>query len=240
MTWRLALDTASELGSVAVGRGDNPVATVMLPPRSHARHLVPAMATCLRMLGIGYGDLTEIVLADGPGSFTGLRIGAATVQGVLAAHPCEFWVAPSMMGLAWGAARHADDTVAVLYDALRGDVFAAIYQFADGNVIAHTEPILVSAGELQRCARVRPTVVLGDGARAHADVIEAWAGTRPLGANRSVPRAEYLLPLVGMAGGARRITDATVFEPVYGRAAEAQVRWERQHGRRLPDSSAEA
>lgn len=240
MTWRLALDTAGELGSVAIGRGTAPAASVLLPPRSHAQFLVPAIDTCLHLCGIGYDDIDEIVLADGPGSFTGLRIGAATVQGLVTARPRVVWVAPSLMALAWGAARGPQDVVAALFDALRGDVFVAIYQFTDTNVTAHTEPILVGAGELHRCAPVRPTVVIGDGARAYPEAIDEWVGYTPADAWRGLPRAEFLLPLVGLRGGARRIEDLGAFEPHYGRAAEAQVRWEQRHGRSLPDSPVEA
>lgn len=240
MTWRLALDTAGELGSVAIGRDGDLAASVLLPPRSHARFLVPAIDTCLQLCGIGYDDVQEIVLADGPGSFTGLRIGAATVQGLVTAQPRVVWAAPSLMALAWGAARDHQDVVAALFDALRGDVFVAVYQFTDTSVTAHTEPILVGAGELQRCASVRPTVVIGDGARAHPDAILAWVGHPPTNSWRGLPRAEFLLPLVGLDGGARRIEDIAAFEPRYGREAAAQVRWEQRHGRALPDSGADA
>jgi len=57
-----------------------------------------------------------------------------------------------------------------------------------------------------------------------------------VGARREWPEAETLLRLIDVPGGARVIAAPLDFEPHYGRPAEAAAKWEREHGRPLPDS----
>ena len=83
MTLALALDTATDHGSVAVGQPGNVVAELRFIKRRHASGLMPSIVEALNRAGARFGDLTDIVVADGPGSFTGLRIGFATVKGML-------------------------------------------------------------------------------------------------------------------------------------------------------------
>jgi hypothetical protein len=49
------------------------------------------------------------------------------------------------------------------------------------------------------------------------------------------PRAAWLLELLGRDGGTTEVGNVQSWEPVYGRPAEAQAKWEREHGRALPD-----
>src|SRR5262245_5559116 len=131
MTCYLALDTATERGSIAIGRPGAILAEVTMGARRHASGVMPSIEEALRVAGKTMNDLSGILLADGPGSFTGLRIAFATVQGVVSQRPdLAVMTAPSLLSAALIASRFAGGPVAVLYDALRGEVFAAVYQFS--------------------------------------------------------------------------------------------------------------
>jgi len=84
-----------------------------------------------------------------------------------------------------------------------------------------------------------PHLAVGDGAVLGADVIVEWTGRAPVSAPHVGPRAAALVALDGLPGGIREIADVFAFEPDYGRPAEAQTRWERTHGRHMPDSGGE-
>jgi len=84
--------------------------------------------------------------------------------------------------------------------------------------------------------RFRPDIVAGEAPESAARVLERWAGTPLIAPPEGAPRARELLGLVGRAGGATRVESVRTWEPVYGRPAEAQARWETAHGRPLPDS----
>src|SRR2546426_951348 len=76
----------------------------------------------------------------------------------------------------------------------------------------------------------------GDGAVRYAEAVTRWIGTAPVPLESLPPAATMLLALVDREGTGRAIEDPVTAEPVYGRPAEAQARWEARHGRPLPDS----
>jgi tRNA threonylcarbamoyladenosine biosynthesis protein TsaB len=229
----LALDTATPYGSVAAGTSEGVIAEVSVGPRRHAAATLPAAAEVLRLAGAGFADLEGVVLADGPGSFTGLRIGFATAKGILHEHPAvSLRLAPSLLALAWGARPFTGGPVAALYDALRGDVFAAVYAFGEGSLETRLAPCLVPPLELVRTLPP-PVVAVGDGAAAHASMMVEWTGRPPVGPPAGVPHAGALLELLDLPGATTLVKDPEAVEPTYGRLAEAQARWEHAHGRPL-------
>ena len=79
----LALDTTTSSGSCAVARGPLVVCEqVNDAPKAHAEHLPGDLMSLLERAGIGLADIDAFAVAVGPGSFTGLRIGIATMQGL--------------------------------------------------------------------------------------------------------------------------------------------------------------
>ncbi len=237
MSLTLALDTATDVASVAIGRDRVLLAEITLAGRRHGAALLPALEEVARLAGGSLADVGRVVLADGPGSFTGLRIGAATVQGLVRALPgLEVAAAPSLLAAAWAASRWHAGPAAALYDALRGDVFGAVYAFGDRGIETIVPPSLVTVARLRELTPVRPAVAVGDGAVRYADEVRDWTGRAPVGPPLGAPRAAALIAVEGLPGGTRPVPDILAYEPDYGRPAEAQAKWERSHGRPLPDS----
>lgn len=237
MTLTVALDTATDVASIAVGRDGDVVAELTLPGRRHAAALLPGVVGALDLAGASLRDVGRVLCSDGPGSFTGLRIGFATAQGIVRGRDdVSVGTLPSLMALARTAAPWADGPVAAIYDALRGDVFGAVYDFGPGGVTEVFAPALLPLTELIRRTPAVPRLAVGDGAVLGEDVIVEWTGRAPVVAPLVGPRGAALLALDGVPGGIREIADVFGFEPDYGRPAEAQTRWERTHGRHLPDS----
>jgi tRNA A37 threonylcarbamoyladenosine modification protein TsaB len=145
---------------------------------------------------------------------------------------------PSLLGTAWIGARFADGPIAALYDALRGDVYGAVYAFGD-RVRVLLEPTVAPVRALaDRVPAV--SLAVGDGAARYPEDVRRWTGSVPVGPPMGSPRAAALLALADLPGASSPVPDITRFEPTYGRPAEAQARWERQHGRPLPDSPGRA
>ena len=79
----LAIDTTTNVCSVALGEKDKLWAEITLnTKKTHSQRLMPAIQTLLRDAGVDKRQLQGIAVAIGPGSFTGIRIGMATVQGL--------------------------------------------------------------------------------------------------------------------------------------------------------------
>jgi tRNA threonylcarbamoyladenosine biosynthesis protein TsaB len=131
----LAIDTSVAAGSVAVGEGARVLAEVSLGVSGqHSTALMPAVDAAVRWAGLTRAELGGVVVAGGPGSFTGLRIGAATAKGIVATLELPLWAYSGLLGAAAGCALPAPGgTVSVcsLFDARRRDVYAAVYRFEE-------------------------------------------------------------------------------------------------------------
>ena len=215
----LALDAATVRGSVAVVQGTRVLAQREVGMRSEgAERLLPAVAAALAEAGVGVAELRRIVCGAGPGSFTGLRIAASIAKGLATARPVPLYGVSSLALLVAGAEpAPAPGTYLAVLDALRGDVFvAAVSVRMDVAVSPLEAPVLVSRSEVQDLA-----ARLGALRAGPAEPL-AWTPHA-----RGVARMGAWLATVPPV-------DLASWEPVYGRLAEAQVKWERAHGRSLP------
>jgi tRNA threonylcarbamoyladenosine biosynthesis protein TsaB len=231
----LALDTATERASLALGMPGAPLVEEEIGgARRHAAARLPAVQRLLHRAGASLDDVRGIVLSDGPGSFTGLRVGAAVAKALVYARSLPLWTAPSLLVRAAAVAR-SDELVLAITSALRGEVFAAAYRFLPEGIQAELIPSVRRPEELVGSA-LQPTALVGEAAPEIVAILESWVGTRIIGPPEGSPRAARLLDLIGRRGGAREVTMVREWQPVYGRPAEAQARWESTHGRPLPDS----
>jgi len=231
----LAIETATERASVALGTsGADAAHRELAGARRHAAALLPLIQELLGEAGVTLDAVTGLALADGPGSFTGLRVGAAVAKALVQARGLPLWTAPSLLVRAGGVAG-PDQTVLALADALRGDVYAAAYRFRGMAIEAVLAPSVYRPADLIVGPFV-PDVLVGQVPEAAAGVLETWAGTPLVGPPAGAPHARALLDLVNRPGGAARVAEVEGWEPRYGRPAEAQARWETAHARPLSDS----
>ncbi len=231
----LAIDTATDQASVALGAaGAEPFEENLVGARRHASALLPMIQRLLKRASISLDDVRGIVLSDGPGSFTGLRVGAAAAKALVQARQLPLWVAPSLLVRAAGVAQD-DQLVLAVSSALRGELYAAAYRFRGDEIHTALIPSVRRPDELM-AGMLRPDRVVGEAPADILSALGAWSGQPVIGPPRGAPHAAQLLQLVGRAGGARLIERVAEWEPVYGRPAEAQARWEIAHGRPLPDS----
>lgn len=231
----LAIETATDRASVALGSDKADVLEAEITgARRHAGALLPLIQELLARRGGNLDAVHGVVLSDGPGSFTGLRVGASVAKALVQTRGIELWTAPSLMVRAAGVAGEGALVLAIA-DALRGDVYAAAYRFADASVQTVLAPT-VRRPEALAAETARPDVIVGDAPAAIVESLEDWAGRPMIRPPEGAPHARWLIGLTGRRGGAARVEGVTGWEPVYGRPAEAQVRWEITHGRPLPDS----
>jgi tRNA threonylcarbamoyladenosine biosynthesis protein TsaB len=123
----LAVDTTTPRGSVAVAGPEGVLAEArVVTVDGHSRWLLPAAAALLAGLRLAAKDLDLFAVTVGPGSFTGLRVGLGSVQGLALAsgRPC---VGVSTLDVIAAAAAGAADTVVAVLDAFRGEVFSGVY-----------------------------------------------------------------------------------------------------------------
>lgn len=137
----LAVDTSSRVGSVALARGPTLLAqTLFSAPLQHSAEVLPAIAQLLDRFGRRPGDLAQVHVATGPGSFTGLRIAVTIAKIMHLANRTDIVTVNSLdviaantgdaspQSLAQDSPGTAVDHLAVVLDAKRGEFYAAVYE----------------------------------------------------------------------------------------------------------------
>ncbi len=144
----LLLETATDVCSVAVARGNEVLAEVTAGGvRQHASHLTRFIGEALERAGVRMNDLDALVLSDGPGSYTSLRVGAATAKGLcMALGITDFFTVSTLDALAGAAVPNAGQRVMATILSRRGEVYGRVY---DAELRALTEPLNVKLGDPQ-------------------------------------------------------------------------------------------
>lgn len=140
----LSIDTSGRHGSVALCRGDGKsfeaVQMVALEGGTYSARLMPTIASLLDQNHFDKKDVDGFVVVSGPGSFTGLRVGLATVKGL-----CEVLQKPlatvSMLEAVAIARGSAGQKVTAVLDAGRGEVYVGEYKVATGAAVLLREHI---------------------------------------------------------------------------------------------------
>ena len=203
----LAMDTATDRASVALGAPGVVFASeTVVGARRHAAGLLPAIETCLARAGASFADLEGLVLADGPGSFTGLRVGASVIRGLHRVRRMPLWVAPSLLVCAAGGEGETAETVLAVSNALRGELFAAAYRFADGRVESVLAPTVLTPAAVRSrvpvpVRPVGPAAATLGGQPSWPDAAVLLAARRPGGRRANRGRCRPLGARIRPAGG---------------------------------------
>jgi tRNA threonylcarbamoyladenosine biosynthesis protein TsaB len=138
---------------------------------THSQTLMPMVEQLLNRAGAGAGDIDVFAVSTGPGSFTGLRIGIATVKGLSFATGKLCARVPTLLGLSYNAQLFSG-YIAPVMDARRGQVYTALFR-SDGFVVSReTRDEAISLCQLkQRLSALapQPVILVGDGASMAAE-----------------------------------------------------------------------
>ena len=223
----LALETSGPRGSVAVAAGSRVLARAVLDSQArHAADLIPRIGATLDEADVDPGGLAGVVVGGGPGSFTGVRVAAATGKGIAHALDLPMWVFSSLEAGAVAErippqAPPADGFRYVLFDA-RGDrVYAACYRVAADAVEERVAPHVTRIGALLASDILPLVAFVGDGAVRHEALLRIQ-GHRVLVPPAGVPTADGLLHLLALRPGSTPVGMAGRWEPEYVKGSSAE------------------
>jgi tRNA threonylcarbamoyladenosine biosynthesis protein TsaB len=227
----LALETATKLCSVAVGRDGVCLAErdLLSDKLSHAERVNVFVAEVMKEAGLAFKELDAVAVGIGPGSYTGLRIGLSAAKGLCYALDRPIIGISTLAILVQAAlSKHGPiaDTLWAMIDARRMEVFTQPFT-NEGAAIEEVSPVILDAsGPWME----NPGVVFGDGADKAA---ELWSqAERPTHLHGIVPAARYLLPLAEERFANARFDDLAYLVPAYGK--EANVTQPRRRGTPSP------
>ena len=170
----LGIDSSGLVASVAVVDDDVLLGEFTTDyKKTHSTTLMPMLDELIQMLGIEMSSIDAIATAAGPGSFTGLRIGAATVKGLAYALGVPVIAVPTVDAIAYnlyGTKR----LICPLMDARRQQAYTGRYTFDEGKFITIEPQTVLSIEEIinQINESGRETVFLGDGVDVFKEYIE--------------------------------------------------------------------
>lgn len=169
----LALDTSTMMASCVVMDEERILGEFSLSQEmSHSESLVPMIDEILVGLNLKISDIDLYAVAIGPGSFTGLRIGVATVKAFAHMFDKSIIGVSTLEGLAFNLPYN--DIVVPMIDARRNRVYTGIYSWEGGNLKTIMEPDAIEIDTLleKLDENYDKIVVNGDGAKLHWDKIE--------------------------------------------------------------------
>ena len=226
----LALDSSGLVASAAVVEDDVLIAEYTTDyKKTHSQTLLPMLDEIRQMIDLDLHTIDAIAISAGPGSFTGLRIGAATAKGLGLALNLPLVEVPTLEGLAfnlWGT----DKLVCPIMDARRNQVYTGIYEFVpqQSGFTMRTlqeqcaEDIEKLIAQLNQMGR--PVIFLGDGVpvyqQAITDRMEVSYSFAPAGNNRQRAASVAALGEIYYAQG--KTVSAADHQPEYLRKSQAE------------------
>ena len=239
----LAIETATRSGSVAIVRGENILASQVGDAAvSHSANLIEMIETALGQAGARLSDIDLFAVAVGPGSFTGLRIGLATVKALAVCTGREVIGVSTLASIA--RASGAAGKIVALLPAGRGEVFAQLFSAGNGDVRAIDDAAHLSPQALlEKYGETSPLSWAGEGAHQQSDVLKTWADDKHLEFNQTagdnsgwslMPKLNNLAPSVAAIALAEyregKSVAADQLHAVYVRASDAEIneRWQQE------------
>ncbi len=222
----LAVDTASSRQSVALLAGDTVLARSDEEAQgSHARKLLPTIDRLLAGQHLGLRDLEGLAVSIGPGSFTGLRVGLATMLAFRSVTGTPLAAVPTLEGMAWNV-RGAHDVICPMLKARTGELYWGLFRWQEGVLERLTEDQVGSPRVLAESLH-GPTLALGDGWDSYGREIVAslapGASIRSAPAGAMAPSA-VSVGLAGLSMLARGEQAGPSLSPRYIQQAEAELK----------------
>ncbi len=227
----IAVETSSRDGSAAVALGAELVAEEAFSTQAErARELLPTVARLCSRAGWRPGEIEHCYLSIGPGSFTGLRVAVTFARHLALATGARVCAVPTLEAIAANAVElpSPPGRVAVVLDAKRGEVFAAMFQRGKHGYEPVLGPVLIKPAELFRESGL-PLSILGEGIDFHKEAIES-SGAQVLDRVLWRPRSTMVHRIGWRLAQEGRFTPPRDLVPRYIRRPEAEELWDKRHG----------
>lgn len=191
--------------------------------KRHLGLLVPTIKRTLKALGWSVGDLDYFAVGLGPGSFTGLRVGTATIKGLGWAHKKAI-VGISTLDIIAHNCPHRDKSLAVALDARRNLIYCSMYRPKGGVLKRASRDLLLQKEEFIK--KVGPdTLILGDALDLHKDFfLQHLKGIELLDKDYWYPKAHNMLLLASDKIKEKKFCSAFNIKPIYLYPKECQIK----------------
>jgi tRNA threonylcarbamoyladenosine biosynthesis protein TsaB len=241
----LAIETSTMLGGIAIADDSaGLIAEVRLNVKStHSERLMTEIDHVLQQAGLAIHDIDVFGVAIGPGSFTGLRIGLSTAKGFSYATGKPIVAVPTLDAFAWNFP-YCMHPVCIMLDARKGEVYAALFQWAEdgfvrlmGEASVKAESLVekIAAGTLpllpgrtsEEDIRQESIVFAGEGALLYKTKIAAALGKKAVFASpeKMIPSPANIASIGLQKAVKGGFAEPVSLTPIYIRRSEAEIKW---------------
>lgn len=238
----LALDSSGLTASVAIVEDDTLLGEYTICfKKTHSQTLLPMLDEVVEMIELDLNTVDGIAIASGPGSFTGLRIGSATVKGLGLALGKPLIEVPTLEALAYNL-YGTEGVICPLMDARRNQTYTGVYEWDhdEFNTLVSGEAVAIEKVLEQLNEIGRPVIFLGDGVPVFreqiAKLLKVTYSFAPAHLNKQRAGAVAALGCVYMNGG--RTVTAAEHQPEYLRLSQAEREREEAKRKAENDNSA--
>lgn len=226
----LAIDSSGLVATVALVEDDNLIAEYTIHhKKTHSQTLMPMLSEIKNMTELDLESVDAIAVAKGPGSFTGLRIGAATAKGLAMGLNKPIIEVPTLEGMAYQM-YGTSAAICPIMDARRNQVYTGLYQFVAGEEGYEMKTLQEGcACDILECidfvnANGKEVVFLGDGVEVFADVIREKCDVPVFfaPAHRRLQSAASVGTLALIYAKEGKFTEAKDHAPDYFRVSQAE------------------
>jgi tRNA threonylcarbamoyladenosine biosynthesis protein TsaB len=213
----LALDTSTEACSTALLSGDDLFSRFVVQPRKHAELILPMLEEILAEAGVALNDLDALAFGCGPGSFTGVRIAAATVQGVAASANLAVIPISSLAAIAQRAVDESGvEKIACAIDSRMSEVYWGCYRRNDEGMVELKGKECVMPPQAVPLPQGSSWTGAGTGWSAYEDQLTSRMGSALSGFNGGLlPSAAAIAKLAGVDFQRGKTIPAGQALPVY-------------------------
>lgn len=168
----LSVESSAITASVSLTDGDKVIKSEFINSGlTHSETLLPMIKRVMQ--GVEFNSLDAIAITAGPGSFTGIRIGIATVKGLAFYHNIPCYSVSTLEAIAYNFTDEHDAVICAVMDARRMQFYNALFEVKDGKIKRLTTDRAISIEELRKELQNYSNVIIaGDGARLCYDNIE--------------------------------------------------------------------
>jgi len=233
----LGIDTSSNVATVAVLNDEKLVGEYTINnPMTHSQKLMPMIDVLLKDVSLSIRDIDYLAVSKGPGSFTGIRIGIATVKGLAQPFNTPILAVSSLEVLAYNIP-FTDKLICPIMDARRDEVYSCIYKW-ENNVLKNLiEERAMGIEKLMESLQDRKedVIFLGDGLKRYGEFIQNTLKERAVFTPNyvSMQRAASLVQLAFDKIKRNEIEPENHFTlvPTYLRKSEAERKYEERMGK---------
>ena len=229
----LAIDTSSSTATTALIENGSLLAEyTQNGARTHSQRLMPMIDEMFKSCGKKPEEVDLYACASGPGSFTGLRIGATAIKAMAQVFDKPIAAVPTLDALATNLYQ-CDGLLCPMLDAQRDAVYSALYKWENNKLIKIEDYRVIDAKELVEKLEAfnQKVVILGDGAyiaAKHIDANSSNISLAPVG--NMQPKASSTAVIAMQMREQGKLESSYSFMPVYIRKSQAEVEYEKKQG----------